>query len=102
MMRAVWTQDPVTFEAQSTIPADDQRDDDAAAARIIRSRYGWRRIQDAALKRTTRIADGWHGTRYTPESEAAPVIKRLRADRPGADFTDFDARRMERPRRGRT
>jgi hypothetical protein len=41
---------------------------------------------DAALKRTTRIADGWHGSRETPE-EAAPVVKRLRAERPGADFT---------------
>ena len=36
---------------------------------------------DAALKRTIRIADGWHGSRETPE-EAAPIVQRLRAARP--------------------
>jgi alkanesulfonate monooxygenase SsuD/methylene tetrahydromethanopterin reductase-like flavin-dependent oxidoreductase (luciferase family) len=41
---------------------------------------------DTALARTTRIADGWHGTRYTPET-VAPVVRRLRAERPGPDFT---------------
>lgn len=28
---------------------------------------------DVALKRTTRIADVWHGNRETPE-EAAPIV----------------------------
>ena len=41
---------------------------------------------DAALKRTTRIADGWHGSRETPD-EAAPIVKRLRAERPDDGFT---------------
>jgi hypothetical protein len=41
---------------------------------------------DVALKRTARIADGWHGSRETPE-EAEPIVRRLRAERPGADFT---------------
>ena len=41
---------------------------------------------DAALKRTARIADGWHGSRESP-AEAAPIIQRLRAERPGDDFT---------------
>jgi len=29
--------------------------------------------------------DGWHGSRATPE-QAAPIVKRLREERPGADF----------------
>jgi hypothetical protein len=40
---------------------------------------------DAALKRTAGIADGWHGSRETPE-QTAPIVQRLRAERPGADF----------------
>ena len=41
---------------------------------------------DAALSRTARIADGWHGSRETPE-QAVPIVRRLRAERPGNDFT---------------
>jgi probable F420-dependent oxidoreductase len=84
MMRAVWSEDPVTFEAK-TIPA--------VIDKMTMRPFPTQPIplwlaadQDAALKRTTRIADGWHGTRYTPET-VAPVVKRLRAERPGPDFT---------------
>jgi len=38
------------------------------------------------LKRTIRLADGWHGSRETPE-QTAPIVQRLRAARPEADFT---------------
>ena len=41
---------------------------------------------DEALKRTIRLADGWHGSRETPE-QAAGIVQRLRAARQGADFT---------------
>jgi len=41
---------------------------------------------DAALRRTTRIGDGWHGSRHSPE-DVAPIVQRLRAERPGSDFT---------------
>ena len=41
---------------------------------------------EAALKRDVRLADGWHGSRETPEQTAA-IVRRLRAQRPGADFT---------------
>jgi hypothetical protein len=41
---------------------------------------------DAALKRTARVADGWHGSRHQPE-EVATIVRRLRAERPGPDFT---------------
>ena len=66
-------------------PCRDHRDDhDAAAGQPIPIWIGG--SSDAALKRTMRIADGWHGSRETPE-EAAPIVKRLRAERPDAGFT---------------
>jgi alkanesulfonate monooxygenase SsuD/methylene tetrahydromethanopterin reductase-like flavin-dependent oxidoreductase (luciferase family) len=84
MMRAVWTQEPVTFDAKY-IPA--KIADMTMLPQPISHIPLWiGGSSDAALKRTTRIADGWHGSRETPE-EAAPVVKRLRAERPGADFT---------------
>jgi probable F420-dependent oxidoreductase len=84
MMRAVWTQDPVTFEAKY-IPAKivDMTMQPQPVSPIPLWFGG---SSDAALKRTTRIGDGWHGSRESPE-EAAPIIKRLRAERPRADFT---------------
>jgi probable F420-dependent oxidoreductase len=84
MMRAVWSQDPVTFEAKY-IPA-----------KIVEMTMTPQPVSciplwiggssDAALKRTARIADGWHGSRETPE-QVVPIARRLRAERPGADFT---------------
>ena len=41
---------------------------------------------EAALNRTVRLADGWHGSRETPE-QTAGIVRRLRAQRPGVDFT---------------
>jgi probable F420-dependent oxidoreductase len=84
MMRAVWTQDPVTFEAKyipATIVEMTMQPQPMSAIPLW---FGG--SSDAALKRTVRIGDGWHGSRETPE-EAAPIVKRLRAERPGADFT---------------
>src|SRR5579863_944459 len=84
MMRAVWTQDPVTFEAKY-IPAK-ITGMTMLPQPISRIPLWLGGSSDAALKRTIRIADGWHGSRETPD-EAAPIVKRLRAERPGADFT---------------
>jgi probable F420-dependent oxidoreductase len=84
MMRAVWSQDPVTFEARY-IPAK--------IVAMTMTPQPISRIplwiggsSDAALKRTARIADGWHGSRASPE-QVAPIVRRLRGERPGADFT---------------
>src|SRR5215831_18429307 len=41
---------------------------------------------DAALRRAIRLADGWHGSRETPEQTAA-IVQRLRSERPRPDFT---------------
>jgi probable F420-dependent oxidoreductase len=79
MMRAVWSQDPVTFEAKY-IPA--KIVDMTMLPQPVSPIPLWiGGSSDAALKRTIRIADGWHGSRESPE-EAAPIVQRLRAARP--------------------
>jgi probable F420-dependent oxidoreductase len=79
MMRAVWSQDPVTFEAKY-IPA--KISDMTMLPQPISPIPLWiGGSSNAALKRTIRIADGWHGSRESPE-EAAPIVHRLRTARP--------------------
>jgi probable F420-dependent oxidoreductase len=83
MMRAVWSQDPVTFEAK-WIPAkiDTMRSQPQPIAPIPIWIGG---SSDAAIMRALRL-DGWHGSRVAPD-QAANIVKRLRAERPDADFT---------------
>ena len=84
MMRAVWTQDPVTFRSKY-IPAEiNELTMQPLPIRPIPIWFGAR--SEAAYKRTVRIGDGWHGSQVTP-AEAAPVIQRLRRDRPEPEFT---------------
>jgi probable F420-dependent oxidoreductase len=82
MMRAVWTQDPVTFESK-WIPAaiEKMRSQPQPVAPIPIWIGG---SSDAAIRRALRL-DGWHGSRISPEA-AAGVVKRLRAERPDQDF----------------
>jgi probable F420-dependent oxidoreductase len=84
MMRAVWTQDPVTFKAKY-IPAE-IRDMTMLPLPVSDIPLWIGGSSEAALKRTIRIADGWHGSRETPE-QAAPIVRRLRAERPEETFT---------------
>jgi probable F420-dependent oxidoreductase len=83
MMRAVWSQDPVTFQAK-WIPAkiEAMRSQPQPTAPIPIWIGG---SSDAAIKRALRL-DGWHGSRVSPEQDAA-VVKRLRAERPDEAFT---------------
>jgi len=83
-IRACWTQDPVNlkgkhvpgdFKAMRTLPQP---------AHPIPIWVGGH--SEAAYKRAVRLGDGWHGSRKTPE-EVAPIVKRLRADRPEESFT---------------
>jgi probable F420-dependent oxidoreductase len=84
MMRAVWTEDPVTFRSR-TIPAViEGMTMTPMPAKPIPLWMGG--SSDVALRRTIRIADGWHGSGHTPE-DAAPIVQKLRAARPGEDFT---------------
>jgi alkanesulfonate monooxygenase SsuD/methylene tetrahydromethanopterin reductase-like flavin-dependent oxidoreductase (luciferase family) len=83
MMRAVWTQDPVSFESK-WIPAK------IAAMRaqpqpILPIPIWIGGSSDAAIRRALRL-DGWHGSRVSPDG-ASSVVKRLRAERPDDGFT---------------
>jgi probable F420-dependent oxidoreductase len=82
MMRAVWTDDPVSFEAKH-IPAiiDDMRILPKPEKPIPVWIGG---TSEPALRRAARL-DGWHGSRCTPE-QAAPFVGRLRAERPEPEF----------------
>ena len=83
MMRAVWSQDPVSFDAK-WIPAkiDTMR---AQPQPIVPIPIWIGGSSDAAIQRALRL-DGWHGSRVGPD-QAAAVVKRFRAERPGEDFT---------------
>src|SRR5256714_3945221 len=84
MMRAVWSQDPVTFEARH-IPAEIR--DMTMLPQPISPIPMWHGSRsEAAHRRTVKIGDGWHGSQGTPE-EAKPVVARLRRDRPDPGFT---------------
>jgi probable F420-dependent oxidoreductase len=82
LMRAVWSDDPVTFETKY-IPAivKDMR----MQPRPQKSIPIWiGGTSEPALKRALRH-DGWHGSRATPE-QAVPLVTRLRAERPEPEF----------------
>jgi hypothetical protein len=84
MMRAVWSQDPVYFPARH-IPAviEDMR----MLPQPVKPIPIWiGGSSEAALARAVKLADGWHGSRLSPE-EAAPIARRLREQRPQPAFT---------------
>jgi alkanesulfonate monooxygenase SsuD/methylene tetrahydromethanopterin reductase-like flavin-dependent oxidoreductase (luciferase family) len=83
MMRAVWSQDPVSFDAK-WIPAkiDTMRAQPQPIAPIPIWIGG---SSDAAIQRALRL-DGWHGSRISPD-QAPSLVKRLKAERPDPAFT---------------
>jgi len=83
MMKAVWTDDPVSFDAK-WVPAviDNMRTLPKPETPIPIWIGGG---SEPAIQRALRL-DGWHGSRTSPE-EAVPIVKRLRAARPDAGFT---------------
>ncbi|MGH7115862.1 MAG: TIGR03619 family F420-dependent LLM class oxidoreductase, partial [Stellaceae bacterium] len=82
MMRAVWSDDPVTFQPRH-IPAviADMRMLPRPEKPIPIWIGGG---SEPAIKRALRL-DGWHGSRVSPE-EAAPIVRRLRETRPEPEF----------------
>ncbi|HZU87803.1 MAG TPA: TIGR03619 family F420-dependent LLM class oxidoreductase [Stellaceae bacterium] len=83
MMRAVWSEDPVSFAARH-IPAviDEMRMLPHPAAPIPIWIGG---SSEPALKRALKLGDGWHGSRLAP-AEAEPIVRRLRGARPDPGF----------------
>jgi probable F420-dependent oxidoreductase len=82
MMRAVWTQDPVSFDAKWIPATIDAMRAQPQPVRPIPIWIGG--SSDAAIQRALRL-DGWHGSRVSPDS-AAETVKRLRAKRPEPEF----------------
>ena len=83
LMRAVWTDDPVTFPTR-WIPAvvNEMRMQPRPVAPIPIWIGG---SSEPALQRALRL-DGWHGSRVTPDAAPA-LVQRLRAARPDPEFT---------------
>ncbi|HTV88677.1 MAG TPA: TIGR03619 family F420-dependent LLM class oxidoreductase [Stellaceae bacterium] len=82
LMRAAWSEDPISFEAKY-IPAivDDMR----MLPRPEKAIPIWiGGTSEPAIRRAAQL-DGWHGSRCTPE-QAAPFVARLRAVRPEPEF----------------
>ena len=77
MMRAAWSDDPVSFEARWIPAAVDNMRMMPKPEKPIPIWIGG--TSDAALRRAARH-DGWHGSRATPQ-QAAPLVARLRAER---------------------
>jgi probable F420-dependent oxidoreductase len=82
LMKALWTQDPVTFPTKH-IEAEIADMRMRPLPPPIPVWIGGN--SEPALARALRH-DGWHGTRQSPE-EARALAARLRAARPGPDFT---------------
>ncbi len=84
MMRAVWTEDPVTFRSRHIQATIEGLTMSPAPISPIPLWFGG--SSDAALRRTIRMGDGWHGSGLSA-ADAAPIITRLREARPDATFT---------------
>ncbi len=100
LMRAAWTQDPITFPTR-WIPAvvHEMRMQPPPLAPIPIWIGGG---SEPALQRALTL-DGWHGSRITPQ-EAPAMVQRLRAVRPDPAFTislrvRWDGAQQERMRR---
>src|SRR2546421_12210880 len=82
MMRAVWSDDPVSFEARTLPAVIEEMRILPKPEKPIPIWIGG--TSEPALARAMRL-DGWHGSRCPPE-QAAPIVQRLRAARPDPGF----------------
>src|ERR1044072_2363991 len=84
MMRAVWSRDPVTFEARYIPPKILEMTMLPQPVTPIPMWHGSR--SEAAHRRTVRLGDGWHGSQVTP-GQVRPGVERLRRGRPPPEIT---------------
>ena len=84
MMQAVWGADPVSFPARHIPAIIEEMRMLPQPVKPIPIWIGGR--SEPALARAVRFADGWHGSRLTPEA-AAPIVRWLREKRPEPSFT---------------
>jgi alkanesulfonate monooxygenase SsuD/methylene tetrahydromethanopterin reductase-like flavin-dependent oxidoreductase (luciferase family) len=84
MMRAVWSEALVSFAARHIPAVVEQMRMLPQPVKPIPIWIGGSSV--AALARAIRIGDGWHGSRLSPE-QAAPIVRRLREQRPEPEFT---------------
>src|ERR1700678_4115519 len=82
MMRAVWSDDPVSFPPRWIPATVDHMRMMPKPEKPIPIWIGG--TSEPALRRAARL-DGWHGSRATPQ-QAAPLVARLRAERPDPEF----------------
>jgi probable F420-dependent oxidoreductase len=82
MMRAVWSEDPVSFPARHISASITDMRMQPKPVKPIPIWIGG--SSEAAFARALRL-DGWHGSRIAPE-EAAPIVSRLRERRPEPEF----------------
>ena len=83
LMKAVWSQDPVTFPTKWIPAVVNNMRSQPQPVKPIPIWIGG--SSDAAIARALRL-DGWHGSRVRPEA-AAETVKRFRDVRPDNDFT---------------
>jgi probable F420-dependent oxidoreductase len=83
LLRALWRDDPVTFETQHIAAAISEMRMQPLPDAPIPIWVGG--SSDKALARAVRLCDGWHGSRLMPD-KAAPIVQRLRRERPEPGF----------------
>jgi probable F420-dependent oxidoreductase len=83
MMRAVWSNDPVSFPARHISAAIDEMRMLPHPAAPIPIWIGG--SSEPALRRALKLGEGWHGSRLLPE-QAKPIVRRLREKRRSPSF----------------
>lgn len=84
VMRRCWQDDPIDAEAKLTGVKLVEMRAKPQPERHIPIWVGGH--SEAAFRRAIRVGDGWHGAFQSPE-QTAPMVSRLRSERPDPDFT---------------
>jgi alkanesulfonate monooxygenase SsuD/methylene tetrahydromethanopterin reductase-like flavin-dependent oxidoreductase (luciferase family) len=84
IMRRCWTEDPIDIDAKTTgVKMSEMRVKPQPTGPIPIWIGGH---SEPAYRRATSLGDGWHGGFQSPK-KTAPIVERLRRDRPESSFT---------------